>query len=59
MSNEIKAAIRATIAALRDEIATGRTEPGHQRLVEDKIAAAEKIVGNEDVAAQPRRRRGQ
>ena len=57
VSNEIKSAIRATIKALRTKVTSGNTDPGYKQLVEQAIAAAERVVGSDEVAAQATRRR--
>ena len=47
MSSEIKAAIRATVKALKAEVATDRTEPHYEQLFQAAIEAAEKVVGTD------------
>jgi hypothetical protein len=45
-----------TITALRTKIATGDTDPGQRQLIEQAIAAAERVVGTDAVANQAARR---
>ena len=45
MSNEIRAAIRAVVAATKAELASGTVKPELRDLTEKAIAAADKAVG--------------
>ena len=56
MSSEIKAAIRAVVAATKSELATGQVSPEQRRLTQKAIEAAEKVVGP-TTGAQTRQRR--
>ena len=56
MSNEIKAAIRATLMAVKAGLAMGKTSPELQQLTQKAIRAAEKVVGA-DTDNRIRRRR--
>ena len=57
MNNKIETAIRATVAAMKAELATSKASPDLQRLSQQAIEAAEKAVGGNTGAAQTRPRR--
>ncbi len=56
MSNEIKAAIRATLAAVKAELATVKNSPELKELTQKAIEAAEKVVGTTTGAQTSQRR---
>ena len=58
MSNDIKTAIKATLAAVKAELGTGKTSPELQQLTRKAIEAAEKVVGTTTSAPTQQRRRG-
>jgi len=55
MTKKIDVAIRATLVALKAEVAQGKMEAGYQGLVEEAIQRAEEAVG---AARPPRPPRG-
>lgn len=57
MSNEIKAAIRAVVAATKAELGTGKIHPELQRLTQKAIEAAEQAVGVDTGSARTRPKR--
>jgi hypothetical protein len=54
MSNEIKAAVRATVKAIKAEMTKGETKPELQDLTRRAIEAAERAIGPGD-AGRPRK----
>ena len=54
MSNEIRTAIRATLSALKAQVASGAVPADERRLTEVAIRAAEKIVGSDEGARKQR-----
>jgi hypothetical protein len=54
MSKEIKTAIRATLDALKAQVAKGKFPADERRLTEAAIKAAEKAVGGRDEAPRTR-----
>lgn len=56
MTNDIKAAIKATLAAVKVELATSTISPELQAPTQKAIEAAEKVVGT-TTGAQTRQRK--